>query len=270
MKNIREMDVQRRVVSYKTSQSWKEVPHVSFLYEPDVTEFYEVFGQVRDKHRETGCDVSLNTILIQAIVEGLKSALELNSYCKFDEKTYSGTIETLDQINVGIPWLLPDGKMITLTAFDLGNKTLEQTAWEIQSLRQKLDNTEMDRLLKETVSANAANGAAPKQDADAGLRPEHITGGTVTVSNIGSICRTNGTIAFLEILPPQVFAVGISALQEKPGVFVDESGEKRIGIRKTIPMCLMFDHRAFDFGDIVPFIHRLDEIFRSPKEILSW
>lgn len=74
----------------------------------------------------------------------------------------------------------------------------------------------------------------------------------------------------LEILPPQVFAVGISALQEKPGVYTDQRGEKAIGVRRYLPMCLAFDHRVMDFSGLVPFLKRMDEIFASPAEIGAW
>lgn len=92
----------------------------------------------------------------------------------------------------------------------------------------------------------------------------------MTVSNLGSIYRGPGQVALLEILPPQVFAVGISALQEKPGVYTDQRGEKAIGVRRYLPMCLAFDHRVMDFSGLVPFLKRMDEIFASPAEIGTW
>ena len=92
----------------------------------------------------------------------------------------------------------------------------------------------------------------------------------MTVSNIGSICRSPGQFSLLEILPPQVFAVGISAIQERPGVYVNEAGEKAVGIRRILPMCLAFDHRVLDFSDLTPFLQRLDQLFAEPGEVRSW
>ena len=95
--------------------------------------------------------------------------------------------------------------------------------------------------------------------------------GTVTISNIGSLYREqHGYFGLLEVVPPQVLAVGISAVQEKPGVFIDENGNKGIGIRKYLPMCLAFDHRAVDFDTLVPFLKKLDEIFADPLVIDQW
>ena len=103
------------------------------------------------------------------------------------------------------------------------------------------------------------------------LTENEIISGTVTVSNIGSLYKEQrGFFTLLEIIPPQVFAIGLGSVQEKPGVYVQENGNKEIGIRKTLPMCLAFDHRAVDFSSIIPFLKRLDEIFANPAVIHKW
>ena len=100
------------------------------------------------------------------------------------------------------------------------------------------------------------------------LVKKDILPGSITVSNIGSLYKEQkGGFALLEIVPPQVFAVGLGAVQEKPGVVILPDGSKEIGIRKVLPMCLVFDHRAVDFNALVPFLKRLDEIFASPGMI---
>lgn len=144
------LDTQRRLVANQTAKSWEEVPHVAYLYEPDATEFYQAYLRRREELSGQGLRLTLNTLLLKAVAEGLKTA------------------------------------------------------------------------------------------------------------------------PLLELLPPQVFAVGISALQEKPGVYTDQQGEKAIGVRRYLPMCLAFDHRVMDFSGLVPFLKRMDEIFASPAEIGTW
>ena len=39
LKYSKEFDLQRKVVSHMTATSWKSIPHVSYLYEPDITDF---------------------------------------------------------------------------------------------------------------------------------------------------------------------------------------------------------------------------------------
>ena len=95
--------------------------------------------------------------------------------------------------------------------------------------------------------------------------------GTITISNIGSTYRDQrGAITLLDIIPPQVCVIGFGAILEKPGVYIDENGEKSIGIRKTLPICLAFDHRALDFGEIIPFMKKMDNIFENPNILKSF
>jgi pyruvate/2-oxoglutarate dehydrogenase complex dihydrolipoamide acyltransferase (E2) component len=99
----------------------------------------------------------------------------------------------------------------------------------------------------------------------------HEYNGTVTVSNIGSLYKEQkGFFGLLEIIPPQIFAIGVGAIQEKPGVFIDDKGEMAIGIRKILPLCLVFDHRAVDFSAVVPFLKKTDQIFLKPDVIRKW
>jgi len=102
------------------------------------------------------------------------------------------------------------------------------------------------------------------------LTERDIRSGTVTVSNIGSLYKEQkGFLGLLEIIPPQVFVIGIGSIQEKPGVYL-QNGNKEIGIRKILPMCLAFDHRAVDFNSVVPFLKKLDEIYAKPTIIHKW
>jgi pyruvate dehydrogenase E2 component (dihydrolipoamide acetyltransferase) len=106
---------------------------------------------------------------------------------------------------------------------------------------------------------------------DERLTEKDLLAGTVTVSNIGSLYQEQrGFFGLLEIIPPQVFAIGLGAVQEKPGVYVSPNGNKEIGIRKILPLCLVFDHRAVDFSAIVPFLKRVDQIFAQPDCIHAW
>lgn len=262
--NGQPLDLQRRLVAYKTYAAWQEIPHVAYSYEPDATEFFQQFSRLKQELREKGVALSMNTVLLKAIALALKEAPVLNSRFVYDPQQHSGEVFSNDVINLGVPWLLPDGKMITLTVYDAGRQSLAEIAGQIDGIRRKVEQTDFNRLFL------AAARPSESFDPAGGLSPADIESGTVTVSNIGSICRSPGKFSLLEILPPQVFAVGISALQEKPGLYVNEAGEKTIGIRKMLPMCLAFDHRVLDFSDLSPFLSRLDQIFQSPEEIYHW
>ena len=98
-----------------------------------------------------------------------------------------------------------------------------------------------------------------------------IEQGTTTISNIGSIGRNHrGTCYLLEIIPPQTTAFCIGAVQRRPWVVTDKNGNESIEIRSILPLTCAIDHRSLDYGDCVPMINRLNEIFEDPSVIQSW
>jgi pyruvate dehydrogenase E2 component (dihydrolipoamide acetyltransferase) len=101
------------------------------------------------------------------------------------------------------------------------------------------------------------------------LTAKDINAGTVVVSNIGSLQGGHsGKFGLIDIVAPQVFTVGISAVAERPSVVTGKDGEKTVGIRSILPFCLVFDHCAFEFGELLPFLRRLDQLFADPSELL--
>ncbi len=295
-------NLQRRVVAHMTSASWKSIPHVSYVYEPDITDFYSEFMKLVKQRENEGFKITFNTIMIKVIVEGLLVSPDLNSYVDYNHKKAEGMIHILDEINISIPWLLPDGKMITPTIPNAGKMSLNDISNSILNLSKRIEKTNVDEMLYRAAFADTVNeikkfhlsilrriiasqvtrykvrGLKGKEKKDYYKIPENerltekdIMSGTVTVSNIGSLYKEQrGFFALLEIIPPQVLAIGIGSVQERPGIYVKGNGNKEIGIRKILPMCLAFDHRAVDFSSIVPFLKRLDEIFAKPDIIHKW
>jgi len=302
IKQSKKFDLQRNVVSHMTTESWQHIPHVSYIYEPDITDFYTEFKLLSEEKSKLGCKISFNTIMIKVITEGLKSAPDLNSYIEYNHKKSKGIIHMLDQIDISIPWVLASGKMVTLVVPNVEKMSLNDIAAYILNIAKRIENTNIDEVLYRTVYTDTINelkkfnlrvirriltakfssykvrGLQGKEKEDyynipddERLTEKDISAGTVTVSNIGSLYKEQrGLFGLLEIIPPQVFAIGISSIQEKPGVYLDENGNKEIGIRKILPMCLAFDHRAVDFSSIIPFLKKLDEIFASPNKINKW
>ena len=68
----------------------------------------------------------------------------------------------------------------------------------------------------------------------------------------------------IEIVPPQVCAFALGAVQDKPVVVTDKFGNKTIEARQILPITVVFDHRALDFGDVIPFLKKMDSIFAHP------
>ena len=255
-----EFGTQRKLIAHMTSESWAEVPHVSYAYEPDITDFYAAHQELAGTSK-----ITFNTIMVKVVAEGLRNAPDLNARLEYDAETKDGRIIKYRDVNVSIPWQMPNGTMIPLTIYKVNELSLTEISEYVSHLRTKVENTDIDEVIR--ILAGVA-GSPPARRDNNGLTKEDVTGATVTVSNIGSLYKEQrGSFTMLEIIPPQVFAVGIGAIQETPGVYTDEDGTKQIGIRKILPMCLVFDHRAVDFDALIPFLKKLDEIFASPGTV---
>ena len=299
IQEVQTFGLQRKVVAHMTSSSWKSIPHVSYLYEPDITDFLAEFKKLAAARSQK---ISFNTLLLKAIVEGLLAAPLLNSLLEYNPATSNGRLLVCADINISLPWRLPDGRMITPIVARAGGMSLDELAQAIATIGQKIGQTNIDELLYRAVYADtlgelkrlnprilarilsavfgpqklsALRGEAKKryysQPAELRLTERDLLDGTVTVSNIGPLYREQrGGFGLLEVVPPQVLALGISAVQEKPGVYLDKDQKQQIGARQFLPVCLSFDHRALDFGSLVPFLKRLDEIFAHPEQIEDW
>ncbi len=307
--NVKEcvrFDTQRREVAHLTSLSWKNMPHVSYVYEPDITEFYDELMVLSDERKKSGYNIDLSILMIKVVVEGLLSAPKLNSYIEYNYASSNGKLYILDEINVALPWLLPDGRIINPNILNAENKSLNEIAEYISNISKKLEKTNIDELLYRAAENDAFSelrklnlnivwrvfpSELTKHKAkrpqlreraeyyriplDEKLLVRDLISGTVTISNYGAIYgplykNLTGYYSFLNIMPPQTFIVGMSVVQERPTIFINKDGAKEIGIRKILPMCLVFDHRAFDLDSIFPFVRRLDEIFSKPKVIHEW
>ena len=294
--------IQRKIVANMTTESWANVPHVTYNYEPDVTEF-----MIEYKRLNEDCPpeikVTLNTLMLKIIVEGLKADPIMNSHIEFDRKLVRGEIHTFENIDISMPMVLPSGEMMTINLHNFENKNLDEMVSYIADVNRRVANTNLDevmfdvsldntltalkqgkikqtlyRLIGSKTGKHKVKTLSGKEKSNYNKIPENdrltkhdIEQGTITVSNIGSVYRAQrGETCLLEFVPPQVCAIAVGAVQDKPVVVVNEAGEKEIAIRQVMPLCIAFDHRALDFGEIVPFIKRLDEIFAAPEIIHTW
>ena len=288
--------IQRKIVANMTSDSWREIPHVSYMYEADVTELFSLY---KEMNSEYNTKITLNTLVLKIITEGLKAAPEMNAHIKFNRRLVRGEINTYEDINISMPTILPNGKMMTVNLRNFESKDLDDMTAYINDINRRAENTNLDeamfsvslndslkglrqghllktiyRLIGSKTGKHRVKTLSGKEKRDYESIPEterltayDLEQGTVTVSNIGSTyLGQKGAMALLEIVPPQVCAFGVGAVQKK--AVVTENDE--IEVRRVLPICIAFDHRALDFGDIVPFMKKLDEIFASPEVIFSW
>jgi pyruvate dehydrogenase E2 component (dihydrolipoamide acetyltransferase) len=297
MKNKRvSFDMRRKVIAAATGFGWK-APHAAYVYEADATELLSEFKALNNS-RANDDKIALNTVLMKIIVEGIKVDPRLNAHVSFNKWLCSGHIEIINNINVNTPVLLPNKEMITIKIPNCGIKSLSGIENYIKGLMNKLNNTNTDITLlnvgfedtfKQMRSGDLfhplgrvlglifgrdrlkrfskKDKTKPKEvSGDICLSNDNINKGTVTISNLGAAVRdTLGTPVLIDLISPQVLAVGIGVVQDKPMIFNSE-----IVSRKMIPFCIVFDHRALDFGIISKLINEIDSFFKRPKIIHNW
>ncbi|MBO5433089.1 MAG: 2-oxo acid dehydrogenase subunit E2 [Clostridia bacterium] len=302
VKSITRFGIQRKIVANMTTESWQNIPHVSYLYEPDVTDFLAKFKTFQ---AECGYEVkpTFNAVLLKAIAEAIEVDPVINAHIHYERGLVRGKVTVFDNIDISVPWTLPDGNMMTITMKDMGNKTLKEIAEYQADINRRLEKTNLTEALysvsihdtveklkeghilkaiKRIYGANTNPNhkikllkGAEKKAYEAIPETERITRndlkqGTITVSNIGADSRgLAGECAMLMVIPPQICAIGVGALQRRPVVVKNENGEEEIVIRTILPMNICFDHRALDFGEVRPFLTKMQEIFENPEMILN-
>lgn len=294
--------IQRKIVANMTSESWETIPHISYIYEPEVTKFLEVVKELNASGKFP-VKITINTIMLKALSEAIKAAPHLNAHIKFNRKLVRGTITEYDEIHASMTWVLPNGEMMTINLHDIGNKSLVELTEYIADVGRRIGNTDLTevmfsvslqdtleklkrghllnaiyRLFGAKTGKNKVKTLSGKEKEEYYKIPENdrltkydIKQGTVTISNIGSITRgIPGRVALLSIIPPQIFVACIGSVTKKPVVKQDENGNDIVVVGNEMPIDLVFDHRALDFGDLVPFIQKLEDIFKNPEQMYNW
>ena len=296
------LGIQRKIIANMTTEAWQTVPHIGYSYEPEVTKFMDMVKKLNESGKFES-KITVNTIMLKAIAEGLKAAPELNANIHFDQQRVKGYITEYEDIHASMTWVLPNNEMMTINLHDIGSKSLKELNDYIADTARRINNTNLDEVMysisfDDTIqklkrghvlkAVNRLIGAKfgkhkvtvlkgkekkeyysiPETDR---LTKEDIRQGTVCISNIGSTTRgIHGRCTMLAIIPPEVFVLCMSSVQKQPVVAQDENGNDIIVPGNVMPMQLVFDHRALDFGKLIPFIKRLEQIFDKPEEIFEW
>jgi len=293
--------LQRKIVANMTTESWQNIPHAGFLYEPDVTEFWNEWLHLKQLPEFQG--VSINTLMMYACTKGFIAAPEMNAHIQFNRKLVAGTITQFDEINISMPAAMSDGKMMTLNVRNCESKTLTELRDYIADLYRRMEKTVLDeamyavslentlRLLKKLKFPTIIGrflGLIPSRheihrlkgkekkayeamSANERLTKKDIEQGTVLISNIGSVYRGSYLApTLIDVIPPMVSAVALGSFIDKPGVATHEDGSQTIEPRKFMPIHIVIDHRALDFDGVAPFLRCMDDIFANPSQMQSW
>ncbi len=297
------IDIKGRLISNVLVNSQRDVPGVGCTYDADITEFYKEYEKLRDS---CGYKLTFNALMMKVLVEGLKAAPRLNAHCHYNHASTSGRLIIKKHIDVTMPVCLESGETFQVKVKQLEDKNLQETAFEIEQVKEKLKNTNVKRVLFRVagirMSGYALKGKIystfaqfftayfgknkiakfsklfikkyykdPKKKSGPSLKVEDFTEGTVCFTNWGTLYENlNVNITYIPPLYPQVFMFGTGRVKKIQQVYKKEDGTLDVCDRLILPLTMVFDHKIGGAADLMPFIRKMDEIFGSPQVIHQW
>ena len=278
-------DISRKIIANMTSEGWKTIPHVCIVYDADASLLMDALrsyntGQASDER------ISFNSAILKILIEGIKACPKMNGHIRFSPWLVSGKATTLEHIDISLPITYGEGKMTTIKLPHMEDKSVHEIQAMITTFRARIENTYMDHVLYRTgledTFSELKKGNIPKAvgrllgaklgpgrvridrrksaGSDDRLTSGNIRQGSITVSNMGSLYKQwKGNCTILEIIPPQLCALAVGAVQKR--AVVDE--ENNIGASEIVPITIAFDHRALDTAELVPFMQTLDRVFQD-------
>ncbi|MEM6524404.1 MAG: dihydrolipoamide acetyltransferase family protein [Bacteroidota bacterium] len=208
---IIEMDRMRKMIAERMVDSKRISPHVTSFVEADVTNIVSWRNRNKNifKQREGG-NLTFTPIFIEAVTKAIKDYPMINIQVDGDN------IIKKKDINIGMAVALPSGNLIVPVI-----KNADQ--------------------LNITGLANKVNDLAIRARENK-LSPDELSGGTFTISNVGSFGNVMGTPI---IMQPQVGILALGAIVKKPAVVETPNGDA-IAIRHKMFLSHSYDHRVVD------------------------
>jgi 2-oxoglutarate dehydrogenase E2 component (dihydrolipoamide succinyltransferase) len=202
--------VRRRVAEHMT-QSLMEAPHVTTLFEAELTRVLAHRARHAADYESRGARLTLTAYFISACARALREHREVNATFHAD------ALELHSDVNIGVG-----------TA--LGNKGL---IVPVIHRAQELSLFGMAQRLGQLVDAARAGK----------LKPEDVRGGTFTISNHG----VGGSLLATPIVinQPQVAILGVGKAERRVCAVQVDGGEA-ICVRAMCYLTLTIDHRALD------------------------
>ncbi len=208
---IIEMDRMRKMIAKHMVDSVHTSPHVTSFAECDVTSMVMWRERVKKEfEKREGEKITYTPLFIEAIVKCIKKYPWLSSSVDGDK------IIVKKDLNIGMATALPSGNLIVPVI-----KNADQL--NLTGLTKKVNGL-----------ANAARTGK--------LKPDDTTGGTFTLTNVGSFGSIMGTPI---INQPQVAIMAVGAIKKRPMVIETPQGDS-IAIRHMMYISLSYDHRIID------------------------
>lgn len=233
---IVEMDRMRKMISQRMLESKAISPHVTSFMETDMTAVVNWRLRIKDSFtKEFKENLTYTPILIEAVAHAIKKYPGINIQVSGDNIIYK------KDINIGMAVALPNGNLIVPVIHQADKYSLSQLAVKVNDLAKRARNNQ--------------------------LKPEELSGGTYTITNIGTFGNLSGTPI---IMQPQVAIMAFGVIRKLPSVIETPDGDL-IGIRQKMVISHSFDHRVVDGSLGGMFLKEVSDFFENfdTKRVLN-
>lgn len=211
----------RRIIARRMLESAQNIPVFTATVEIDMTQCISLRKQINSGKDDR--KVSYNDILFKCIEAALRAWPYVNASCAEEE------IILHRDVNIGLAVSI-DGGLVVPVVHKVGEKSITQIS--------------------------ARNRENVRKAREGKLLPQDMSGGTITLSNLGIYPVTQFTAI---INPPESCILAVGAMEEKP-VLTD-------GTWKAVPVMKLtgsFDHRIIDGAYGAGFLSELKKMIENP------
>nr|WP_308204167.1 2-oxoglutarate dehydrogenase, E2 component, dihydrolipoamide succinyltransferase [Mycolicibacterium llatzerense] len=220
----------RQITAKKTRESLQTTAQLTQTHEVDMTRIVGLRARAKNSFAEReGVNLTYLPFIARAVIDALKIHPNVNA--SYNEDTKEITYYDAEHLGFAVD---TEQGLLSPVVHNAGDLSLGGLARAIVDIADR---------------ARSGN-----------LRPDELSGGTFTITNIGS----QGALFDTPILvPPQAAMLGTGAIVKRPRVVVDEGGNESIGVRSVCYLPLTYDHRLIDGADAGRFVttikRRLEE-----------
>ncbi|MHB1011456.1 MAG: dihydrolipoamide acetyltransferase family protein [Desulfobacteria bacterium] len=217
------MSGMRTAISRNMMESLRNSAQMTAFSEWDVSELLRLRSLINEGETKNGFKATVPGMMVALLARVLKEMPVFNASVE------GGKVLYWRNVNIGVAVAVSDGLVVPVL-HDADRMSL----------------AEVHRGLTDLV------GRARQKK----LLPEEISGGTFTLTNLGSY---GGEWETIIVNPPEVAILGIGKAAKKPVVDGD-----RIVVRERMPVSLTVDHRLIDGETSGRFRRRMKELVENP------
>jgi pyruvate dehydrogenase E2 component (dihydrolipoamide acetyltransferase) len=211
----------RQLTASKTRESLLATAQLTQTHEVDMTRIVALRARAKAAFAEReGVNLTFLPFIARAVIDALKIHPNINA--SYNEDTKEITYYDAEHLGIAVD---TEQGLLSPVIHNAGDLSLAGLARAIAD-----------------IAARARSGD---------LKPDELSGGTFTITNIGSQGALHDTPI---LVPPQAAMLGTGAIVKRPRVIVDDFGNESIGVRSICYLPLTYDHRLIDGADAGRFL----------------